>query len=204
MAIGWLIMTWILFLALIALVIRAAWQDKHTMDIREERILTPAYAAEAEPAPTPAPVPEPTPTPEVWNRYLVPLDDDMQKHIIKTAREHEIDPCIVFAVIGVVTGGTYDPALVGDNGNSFGLMQIRKSCHEDRMERLGATDLFAPYQNVTVGVDILAELLDYYDGDMDRALSFYHGNGGSLPDAYADTVQTNAELLAESVQTAVG
>lgn len=152
---------------------------------------------------TPVPMPEETAAPAVhkaWARYDVPLDDELQRYIIQGAQAHEISPCIVFAVIGEETGGTYDPTLVGDGGNSFGLMQVYRSEHTDRMARLGAWDLLDPYQNVDVGIDILAELIAYYDGDMDRALSFYHGNGGDLPDEYAYTVQRNAECLLESVQ----
>lgn len=50
----------------------------------------------------------------------------------------------------------------GDNGNSKGLMQIYERWHTDRMERLGVTDLYNPYQNMRVGVDTLKEIQDKY------------------------------------------
>lgn len=69
---------------------------------------------------------------------------------------------------------------MGDKGESYGLMQIKKKWHTARMERLGVTDLLDPYQNVTVGIDLLAELLRY-GGSLEWALMCY--NGGY---AYAD------------------
>ena len=38
-------------------------------------------------------------------------------------------------------------------------MQIQKRYHTARMQRLGCTNLLDPYQNISVGVDYLAELL---------------------------------------------
>ena len=48
---------------------------------------------------------------------------------------------------------------MGDVHESFGLMQIQPKWHEDRMRRLGVTDLLDPEQNVRVGADLLSEHL---------------------------------------------
>lgn len=138
--------------------------------------------------------PEPTAPPvEPWMRYPVPLDDELQKYIEIKCAEYGVDAPIVFAMIGVESG--YNPAAVGDNGHSIGLMQIWQDIHTDRMQRLCAADLRDPYQNVLVGIDLLAELMDYGNG-LDWALSFYNGHGGE-PCEYAVTVQRNAECLLE-------
>lgn len=104
--------------------------------------------------------------------YAVPLDAELQKHIIQTCEEHHIDPAIVLAMIWRESGFRADA--VGDNGNAFGLMQIWPYWHSGRMERLGCTDLLDPYQNVVVGIDYLAECIDRYDGDIAKALVAYN------------------------------
>lgn len=44
------------------------------------------------------------------------------------------------------------------NGECVGLMQINPKWHEDRMQRLGVTDLMDPFSNILVGTDYLSEL----------------------------------------------
>ena len=68
----------------------------------------------------------------------------------------------------------YNAEMVGDNGNSQGLMQIQKCWHEERMNKLGTYDLLNPYDNVTVGVDFLAEQLEQGKG-VEWALTAYNG-----------------------------
>ena len=126
--------------------------------------------------------------------YPVPLDQELQDYIVETAKSYGVSPCIVFAVIGAES--EYDPNAIGDNGNSYGLMQIWANQHTDRCKRLNAYNLLDPYQNVRVGIDYLAELLD--QGDLDWALSVYSGNGGA-PCDYALNVQRSAECILEGV-----
>ena len=93
------------------------------------------------------------------NEYFdVPLDEDLQDHIFMVCESYGIDPAIVIAMIQRESNFVID--VVGDNGNSFGLMQIQPRWDRDRMEKLGCTDLLNPYQNVNVGVDYLAELFE--------------------------------------------
>jgi soluble lytic murein transglycosylase-like protein len=126
--------------------------------------------------------------------YDVPLDKELQLHIIQTCEEYHIDPAIVMAMIWRESGFRADA--VGDNGNAFGLMQIWPYWHGGRMERLGCTDLLDPYQNVVVGIDYLAESIDRYDGDVAKALVAY--NQGSYYETitgYALDVLDMAEEL---------
>ena len=110
--------------------------------------------------------------------YNVPLSDDLQKHIISLCAEKQIDPAIIFAMI--YRESTFDPNAIGDDGKSYGLMQIQLRYVRERMERLGCTDLLDPYQNVTVGIDLLAEYIAREKG-IEWALMAY--NGG---EAYAN------------------
>lgn len=150
--------------------------------------------------------PEPTATLVPMARYPVPLDDDLQLFITQLCEDHHIDPAIVFAMIDRESDYTAD--LVGDEGEAFGLMQIQPRWHYERMDKLGCHDLTDPYQNVTVGIDYLAECLDYGNG-LEWALMAYNGGqnyayqmqSSGIVSSYAQEVITNSEILTEGVQT---
>ena len=126
--------------------------------------------------------------------YAVPLDAELQHHIIQTCEEHHIDPAIVLAMIWRESGFRADA--VGDNGNAFGLMQIQPYWHSARCERLGCDDLLDPYQNVVVGIDYLAESIERYDGDVAKALVAYNqGHFYETITEYALAVLDMAEEL---------
>lgn len=125
--------------------------------------------------------------------YDVPLDVSLQQHIVRQAELHGIAPEIVVAM--AYKESTYDHAVVGDGGNSYGLLQVQPKWHYQRMLKLGCTDLLDPYQNVTVAVDYLGELLDRY-GSIDKALTAYNrGSYNGTVNAYAKTVMAYAEKL---------
>ena len=115
---------------------------------------------------------------DVYATYNVPLDYDLQVYIIETCEELNIDAGVVMAMIFYES--SYQADAIGDGGNSLGLMQIQERWHKERMERLYVDNLLNPYQNVTVGMDILAELLDEYDGNVEMALMAYNaGRSGA-------------------------
>jgi soluble lytic murein transglycosylase-like protein len=172
----------IMFAVMIALfvaVLYLALIPQKGMEIREEHVMTPTYT----------PVPAAT-----WTRYPLPLDDELQKHVERLCKEYEVDAAIIFAMIEAESG--CDPNCVGDNGRSYGLMQIMEECHHERCVRLGADNLFNPYQNVLVGIDFFAELMNTGNG-IDWALSWYNSGHGE-PTAYALQIQNRAEELREA------
>lgn len=132
-------------------------------------------------------------TEPVIKLYDVPLDEDLQIHIISTCEEKHIDPAIVMAM--AFKESTYRTDAVGDGGNSLGLLQVQPRWHSARMERLGCPNLLDPYQNVTVAVDYLAEQIDRY-GDLAKGLTAY--NAGSYKGTitnYAQSVMAMAEEM---------
>lgn len=139
--------------------------------------------------------PKEAPARKVISYYSsIPLDKELQHYIIVQSHAHGIQPEIIMAMINRESG--FDSEQVGDNGNSFGLMQIQPRWHYLRMLELESTDLLNPYHNVTVGIDILAELLDRYDGDMTKALVAYNqGSYKGTVTAYAKAVLENAEKI---------
>jgi hypothetical protein len=119
--------------------------------------------------------------------FDVPLSRDVQDHIFAECETHNIDPAVIVAQI--YQESKFNTYALGDDGRSAGLMQIQAKHHLQRMITLGCTDLYDPYQNITVGIDILDELLDRYDGAMDKALVAY--NRGS----YNGTVTNYAKEI---------
>lgn len=85
--------------------------------------------------------------------------------------ERSMCPELVQAIIE--TESSWDPE--ARNGDCIGLMQISEKWHQDRMERLGVTDLTDPYDNILVGVDYLDELIHRY-GDQAMVLMVYNGD----------------------------
>lgn len=110
--------------------------------------------------------------------YDVPLSEELQEHIIKQCEDRGIDPSLVLAMIKQESN--FRVEAMGDNGNAYGLMQIWPKWHSHRMEQYGCTDLRDPFQNVTVGIDIIADYIDRGYG-VEWALMAYNGGG-----AYAD------------------
>lgn len=191
---GWLIAAAVLLAVCVGVLyarLAIASRGAHVRQIQAEKFIVP------EVTPVPAPEQEEEEAARLTVTYPVPLDQELQDYIVKTALENEVSPCIVFAVIGVESG--YDATKKGDfwDGyyHSYGLMQILASKHTDRCLRLNAINLLDPYQNVRVGIDYLAELLDEGKG-IEWALSFYNGHGGE-PCDYARTVLCNARQIFE-------
>jgi soluble lytic murein transglycosylase-like protein len=141
---------------------------------------------------------------KAYVRYPVPLDDDLQRFIVDKSVEKGVSPALVMAIIQ--RESNFDPNLIGDDGQSFGLMQIYASEHTARCIMLDAPNLLDPYKNVEVGIDILSQLMSY-GKSLDWVLMAYNGgmtyagqmeSDGNVSN-YAKAVQAVAERLAESV-----
>ena len=136
--------------------------------------------------------------------YDVPLTEDLQDIIIDVSEERGVAPELIIAVIEKESG--YNPDASGDNGRSQGLMQIWRSFHEKRMEKLGAVNLYDPRDNVIVGIDILAEKLDKYE-DIEKALIAYNaGDAGAKKHYFSKGIYSSSYSravlkIAEEIQT---
>lgn len=117
--------------------------------------------------------------------YDVPLDYAVQDHIFAICEEYSVDPALIVAMIE--RESTFRIDAVGDSGRSLGLMQIQPRWNAERMNRLGCLDLLDPYQNVTVGVDIVAGYLD--DGySLEWTLMAYNGGPSYANNWYSQGV----------------
>lgn len=133
--------------------------------------------------------------------YDVDLSHQLQDYIRKMCKGHNISPALVMAIIE--RESACDEYAVGDNGNSIGLMQIQPKWHQWRADKLGCLDWYNPYDNVTVGIDILAELFERYGDDIYTVLMAYNGgasyanemNAKGAISEYALEVNARAEEL---------
>ena len=139
----------------------------------------------------PIQVTTPVPAPTAWAKYPVPLDDDLQKYIIQESMKKGLAPSMIFAIIKHESD--FDPNHIGDNGKSYGLMQVMAGEHTDRCVKLDAVNLLNPYQNVRAGIDFLAELLE--TKSFDDAMTFYSGGNTE----YGAIVKATAEQIAEGI-----
>jgi hypothetical protein len=99
----------------------------------------------------------------------IPLNFDLQCHLITVCEEYGVPYHIALGVIQAESSFTADAS----NGTCFGYMQINKINAEWLSESIGVTDLTDPYQNLRSGVFILSNLFRDY-GDWHKALIAYN------------------------------
>lgn len=142
------------------------------------------------------PIPEELEHAEAIEFFPVPLDHEIQAFVIRTCEDLNMDPAVIIAMIDQESDFRED--CVGDNGEAVGLLQIQQKWHQERMDKLGVTDLMNPLQNVAVGIDYLAELLDKGNG-LEWALAAYNagatGASNGIGFGYAAEVMENSEAL---------
>lgn len=142
--------------------------------------------------------PTPEPEPEEKFRYYdhISLEYELQELLWAACEETGCPYELALAVI--FRESTYRN-VNGDNGNSIGYMQVQPCWHQERMERLGVTDLSDPLSNFRVGCDLLAELIDRY-GSAESALTCYN-TGSPGTSGYANRVLSymNETFFAEEV-----
>ena len=104
-----------------------------------------------------------------WKYYEIPSSYKMaggmfpevaQVYLWCICRDAGVDYYMVLAMIERESGYRYDAT--GDSGNSKGLLQVQERFHKDRMQAVGATDLYNPYDNMRVAVHFLKEIQDRY------------------------------------------
>ena len=93
--------------------------------------------------------------------------------INKYAEEYNIDPDLLYAVIQVESG--HKNGLTSDKG-AQGLMQIIPST----AKYLGIKNVFDPDENIRGGTRYLRELLNKYNGDVEKALRAYNAGPGTV------------------------
>lgn len=133
--------------------------------------------------------------------YLdIPLSEDLQDFIFETCEKYEVESELVFAMIW--RESRFQADTVGDNGDSIGLMQIQPKWHTPRMEKVGAKDLFNPYDNVLVGIDLIAEKLRNYETVGEALTAYNAGDTGARNYYFSKGMKMNkyAEQVIEKAE----
>jgi len=102
-----------------------------------------------------------------------PESQSFDEIIEGAAAAFKLDPNLVRAVIK--TESDFDSQAVSKAG-AMGLMQLMP----ETARELGVDDAFDPVQNIFGGARYLRQMLDRYEGSLDRALSAYNWGPGNL------------------------
>ena len=93
--------------------------------------------------------------------------------IEEAAKEHDLDPDLIHAVIQAESG--FDATAVSPVG-AQGLMQLMPALQQE----LGVDKPFDARQNIMAGSKYLKRLLDYHDGDVALTLASYNAGPGNV------------------------
>lgn len=115
--------------------------------------------------------------PEEYAVYGGSFPEEVQRYTYNLCKEEGVRYALVLAMIEQESG--YRQECIGDDGESLGYMQVMQKWHEERMERLGATDLLDSCQNIRVGVDYIKELIDRYGTIQDALTAYNYGEVGA-------------------------
>lgn len=111
----------------------------------------------------------------------------------KWGEEYDICPELILAIC--YNESRYTANAVNKETGCYGVMQIQKKSHKDRMKRLKVNDLNNIDQNIHVGADYLAELFEEYE-DVSVVLGKYHGE----PQAETKVSKYTKKVLKHSAQ----
>jgi soluble lytic murein transglycosylase len=118
----------------------------------------------------------------VFAALAVPRQDDgIPALVSRVAREHDLDPALVKAVITVESGGRVDAV---SRAGARGLMQVMPGTASRVCEELGLpspsrSDLFDPEINIRIGSYYLAKMLAKF-GDVCLALGAYNAGPANV------------------------
>ncbi|PRO65152.1 lytic transglycosylase [Alkalicoccus urumqiensis] len=128
------------------------------------------------------------------------------------AEKQNIDPFVVYELLRVETGDTFDPELVGPEtqyGHAYGMAQFMENTGPWIAEMAGLPYekelLFDPQYAIQLSVTYLSYLHDRYEGNWDEALTAYHRGmsgmkqyvqeNGDAASWYAVEIQEKAEAM---------
>lgn len=103
--------------------------------------------------------------------------EKMQVYTYCLCKQYDVPYALIVAMIEHESAYVFDAT--GDGGESKGYMQIYERFHTDRMERMAVNDLMNPYQNVRVGIDYIAELIEKYGTIQDALAAYNYGEKGA-------------------------
>lgn len=131
----------------------------------------------------------------------VPLDAELQEHIFNIAEGYGLEGELILAMAGIESN--YSHCAIGDEGESYGLLQVQPKWYEEEMARLNVSkeQLLDPYANVVLGVDIVAGYIERFGLEY-GLIAYNEGPDDAIAkkeigviSEYAESVLMLAELL---------
>jgi soluble lytic murein transglycosylase len=123
--------------------------------------------------------------------YPQPYDQELRT----AAEEYDLDPLLLWAVMH--TESRYDPEALS-YARAQGLMQIIPSTAEWAAESAGFAfsplDIYEPHANLRIAAWYLRWLLDYFEGDLELAVTAYNGGPGNV-NAWDDQVSNRDDFF---------
>lgn len=111
-------------------------------------------------------------TVEKWQPWAdIPLSNELQEYIHTLCEEHNLAYSFIIALIEVESNFNSD---IVSTTNDYGLMQINACNHREDFDYLD------PYDNVTMGIEMLSDLAEKYS-DVESVLMAYNlGDAGAV------------------------
>lgn len=113
--------------------------------------------------------------------YNVPLSHNLQDYIQHLCDDKDVPMSLVIALIDQESGFNQEAT---SNTDDYGLMQINSVNFNLASSTYHCVDIMNPYQNVYVGISLIAELMHKYDNDMNKALMAYNMGESAMLNAY--------------------
>ncbi|SDN42693.1 lytic transglycosylase domain-containing protein [Alkalicoccus daliensis] len=124
------------------------------------------------------------------------------------SEKRNIDPMVVYELLRVETGDTFDPELIGPEtkyGKAYGLAQFMENTGPWVAEMAGLPYeqemLFDPHYSIQLSVTYLEYLYDKYD-DWNHALTAYHRGMTGLQEYIADNGDAKSWYAVEIIENA--
>lgn len=132
-------------------------------------------------------------------KYNYPLK--YKEHVLKYARQNNIDPYLVFAIIKAESN--FDPNAVSKK-NAKGLMQITDktgawAADKLKMKQYSVDELFKPEINIQLGCWYIGWLMKQFNNDENLVIAAYNGGNGNVNEWLKDKRLSNSGSSLERI-----
>lgn len=117
------------------------------------------------------------------------MPEAVRVYLYTLCKEKHISYPLMLALIEVESGYQWDNS--SPDGSCKGYCMISDKWHQERMQRLGVTDIYNPYQNIAVSVDYLIELFEKYE-EVHMVLMCYNCGESRAKEMWRDGIESTS------------